>query len=72
MEMLVLKHMGKGFQEIYELHSGPLAKYPKSHPKFTPKDKIWANSRNYFTAMPTLKRRTAANVLLKGCGGSLQ
>jgi len=36
-----LEAEAEGFQENYELHSGPLAKYPKSHPEFTSKAKIW-------------------------------
>jgi len=43
------------FHEIYELHSGALAKYPKSHPPNLPsKVKTWAISRNYPTYIPTL------------------
>jgi len=66
-----LEAQGEGFQEIYELHSGPLAKYPKVYPQllYTPKAKIWANSRNCPTAMPTHKGVTAAGVLLKAYGG---
>jgi len=41
---------GEGFQEIYELHSGPLAKYPNPTPLFTPKARIWTISRSYPTA----------------------
>jgi len=67
-----LEAQGESFQEIYISHSGPLAKYPKSHPQFTPKAQIWAISRNYPTAMPTPKVGTAADVLLKACGGCVQ
>jgi len=38
---------------MFELHSGPLAKYPKSNPQSTTNHKII--SRNYSTALPTPK-----------------
>jgi len=41
-------------------------------PPFYPQSQIWANSRNYPTAMPTLKGETAADILLKGCGGGFR
>jgi len=50
-----LEAQGDCVQEIYELHSGPLAKYPKSHSIFTPKAKILANLINCPTATFTPK-----------------
>jgi len=49
-----------------------LYKYPKFHLQFTLKAKIWANSRNYPAAIPTFKGGTAADILLKACGGGFQ
>jgi len=39
MEVFFLEARGEGIQEIYELHSGPLAKYPNPTPNLPQKPK---------------------------------